>query len=139
MATLPWPIPEDGYSTVRLDAEGLGYEDGRVILVNEEAARWAYSAMQDSFKERTGSWKPAYRPSLKAKGLLGAAKDAVARATATAERRERARLFDRALAAVSVAWQQVLVEHGRQTAADPEARKALRWGLTLDETAAARP
>ena len=71
VATLPWPIPEDGYSTVRLDAEGLGYEDGRVILVNEEAARWAYSAMQDSFKERTGSWKPAYRPSLKAKGLLG--------------------------------------------------------------------
>lgn len=139
VATLPWPLPEDGYSTVRLDAEGLGYEDGRVILINEEAARWAYGAMQDSFKERTGGWKPAYRPSLKAKGLLGAAKDAVALATATPERRERARLFDRALAAVSVAWQQVLVEHGRQTAADPDARKALRWGLTLDETAASRP
>ena len=140
VASLPWPLPEDGYSTVRLDADGLGYEDGRVILVNEEAARWAYGALQESFKDRTGgAWKPAYKPSLKAKGLLGAAKDAVAVATAAAERRERARLFDRALAAVSVAWQQVLVEHGRQTVADPSARARLRWGLTLDETAAARP
>lgn len=139
VASLPWPVPEDGYSTVRLDADGTGYEDGRVILVNEEAARWAYAAMQDSLKERTGAWKPAYRPSLKAKGLVGAAKDAVAMATAAAERQERARLFDKALAAVSVAWQQVLVEHGRQTAADAGERGRLRWGVTLDETAAARP
>lgn len=139
VASLPWPLPEDGYSTVRLDADGLGYEDGRVILVNEEAARWAYSAMQDSLKERTGAWKPAYKPSLKAKGLFGAAKDAVAAATAAADRRERARLFDRALSAVSVAWQQMLVEHGRQTAADPASRSRLRWGLTLDETSAVRP
>lgn len=139
VAGLPWPLPEDGYSTVRLDADGLGYEDGRVILINEEAARWAYGAMQDSFKERTGSWKPPYKPSVKAKGLLGAAKDAVAAATAAPERRERARLFDKALSAVSIAWQQVLVEHGRQVAADPASRARLRWGLTLDETTATRP
>lgn len=139
VASLPWPVPDDGYSTVRLEADGTGYEDGRVILVNEEAARWAYSAMQESLKERTGAWKPAYKPSLKAKGLVGAAKDAVAVATAAPDRRERARLFDKALGAVSVAWQQILVEHGRQTAADGEAKGRLRWGLTLDETAATRP
>lgn len=137
--SLPWPLPEDGFSTVRLDSGGLGYEDGRVILVNEEAARWAYAALQESYKERTAAWKPPYRPSLKAKGLVGAAKDAVAAATAEADRARRARLFDRALAAVSLAWQQVLVEHGRQTAADKGSRGRLRWGLTFDEGAAARP
>ena len=137
-ASLPWPLPEDGFSTVRLDNGGSGYEDGRTILINEEAARWAYAALQDSYKARTAAWKPTYAPSRKAASLLEEAKNAVARATAAADRRKRAALFDRALSAVSVAWQQVLVEHGRQTARDAKAGPRVRRGLSLDETALAR-
>lgn len=137
-ASLPWPLPEDGFSTVRLDNGGAGYEDGRTLLINEEAARWAYAALQESFKERTGAWKPAYVPSRKARSLIEAAKNAVAHATAAADRRKRARLFDQALSAVSVAWQQVLVEHGRQVARDPKAGPRIRRGLSLDETVLSR-
>ncbi|MDE2290754.1 MAG: hypothetical protein KGL53_01620, partial [Elusimicrobia bacterium] len=53
-------------------------------------------------------------------------------------RAERARRFDRALEAVSLAWQQVLVEHGRLVARDRRRRGALMWGLSLDETSADR-
>ncbi|MBI2361982.1 MAG: hypothetical protein HYV15_01165 [Elusimicrobia bacterium] len=137
-ASLPWPLPEDGFSTIRLDNGGAGYEDGRTLLVNEEAARWAYAALQDSFKERTSAWKPAYAPSRKAAALVEAAKNAVARATAASERRKRARLFDQALSAVSVAWQQVLVEHGRQVSKDADAGPRLRRGLSLDESVLGR-
>ncbi|MBI3297628.1 MAG: hypothetical protein HYZ75_05660 [Elusimicrobia bacterium] len=138
IATLPWPLPRDGYSTVTLDAGGEGYEDGRTLLINEEAARWAYTAMMESLKERGLAWKPPYASSTKAKRLVADAKAAVADATGTAERRKRAARFDEALAAVSLAWQQVLFEHGRQTVADAKRVPALRWGLSLDETVASR-
>lgn len=137
-ASFPWPLPEDGYSTVTIDAGGAGYEDGRTLLINEEAARWAYAALVETIKERTTAWSPPYAPSSAAARLVEKAKSAVAGATAAADRRKRARRFDEALAAVSLAWQQVLVEHGRQTVRDAKKAPALRWGLSLDEDAGRR-
>lgn len=137
-ASLPWPLPEDGYSTVTLDGGGAGYEDGRTLLINEEAARWAYSTLIETLKERTTAWAPVYVPSSGAQRLVERAKSAVADATAAADPRKRARRFDEALAAVSLAWQQILVEHGRQTARDAKKGLALRWGLSLDENASRR-
>ncbi|MFH1723381.1 MAG: hypothetical protein ABII00_02045 [Elusimicrobiota bacterium] len=132
--SMPWPVAEDGFSTVSLDGESQGYGEGQSILLNEQIALCAYRHMQESLKERTTRWEPRYEPGPQTRGLADRAKNAVAEARAARARREQARLFDKALTEISTAWQHILFEHGRQVLRDPEHGPRLRRGLTLDET-----
>lgn len=135
--SLPWPVPDDGFSTVLLDNGGKGFIDGQSFLLNEEAAKTAYRRMQDSLKRRL-ALKPPYRPSEQVARLVSEAKDAMAKATAVNGDRKRAKLFDRALAQVSFAWQQLLFDHGKQTIKDEKLGARVRFGLSIDETLSER-
>lgn len=132
--SMPWPIQDDGFSTVLLDGGGNGYVDGQKILLNEEIALSAYRAMRTSLKNRREAWKPLYRPTKNVRRLLEKAKKAITKAKAAREPRQKAKRFDKALTGVAFAWQQILYEHGRQIALDPALGRHLRYGLSLDET-----
>ncbi|MEK7657561.1 MAG: hypothetical protein AAB412_07365 [Elusimicrobiota bacterium] len=137
-ASLPWPVPQDGFSTVRLDGDGSGYADGGIVFLNEDAAKTAWRQFRESLDYRVKSSTPAYRPSPEFRRLEDRAKEAMTQAHRPEDPRLRARLFDQALGDISAAWQKLLFEHGAQAAADPARGAGLRWGLTLDETAADR-
>lgn len=132
--SMPWPIQNDGFSTVLLDGGGNGYVDGRKILLNEEIALSAYRAMQLSLKNRREAWKPLYQPTKNVLKLVQKSKKAVTKAKAAREPRKKAKLFDKALTTIAFAWQQILYEHGRQIATDPVLGRRLRYGLSLDES-----
>lgn len=134
VASLPWPIQRDGFSTLFLDGGGEGYSDGQTLLLNEELASTAYRLMQDSLKERTSRWTPIYRPGKRVREALASAKEGMAAALAERDPRARAALFDRSLSATSGAWQRLLCEHGRQASEDPKTGPPMRRGLTLDES-----
>jgi hypothetical protein len=136
--SLPWPVAEDGFSTVLLDNEGQGYTDGARVLVSEGAADTEYRLFKDSLEERTASWEPSYQPSAKSRALRDAAQKALEKAKREEQPGKRSALFDKALTALSTAWSKMLFEHGTQTAAQPKVGPSLRWGLTLDESLANR-
>lgn len=137
-ASLPWPVPGDGFSTVDLDGDGSGYGDGGIVFLNEDAAKTAWRRLREAVGFHTDSSTPAYRPSPEFQRLEDRAKEALAAAHRPDDPRMRARLFDKALGEISAAWQKLLFEHGAQAASDPASGGGLRWGLTLDETAADR-
>ena len=131
--SLPWPVPDDGFSTVQLDGEGSGYVDGQTLLLNEEAAKAAWRRLREAVEARTQSFTPRYAPGKDFQKSETQAKAALVEAQASPDPRRRARLFDKALSSISRAWQVMLFEHGRQAAADPKVRAGLRFGLTLEE------
>ncbi|MCX5787051.1 MAG: hypothetical protein NTX64_00885 [Elusimicrobia bacterium] len=136
--SLPWPVAEDGFSTILLDNGGQGYPDGARVLVSEAAAETEYRLFKESLAERTASWEPNYKPSAKALALQDAARSAMEKAKRQEQSAKRSALFDKALTEISSAWSKMLFEHGTQAAADPKTGPALRWGLTLDESLANR-
>ncbi|MFA6004748.1 MAG: hypothetical protein WC881_11855, partial [Elusimicrobiota bacterium] len=60
--SLPWPVDEDGFSTVWLDKNGDGYADGDVIAVNEEIAITHYRRLKESLRKHVTEWDPLYKP-----------------------------------------------------------------------------
>lgn len=136
--SLPWPVADDGFSTVSFDKEGAGYADGESILLNEEVAATQYRIFRESVKDRMAVWEPNYKPGADSLKKQKKAEEAMAKARAAKGPAERARLFEKALTATSLAWAKVLFEHGSQAAAHPRIGPALRWGLTLDETLVGR-
>lgn len=134
--SLPWPVPEDGFSTVWADKRGVGYGDGEKLLLNEEIALSQHAAFKEFWDKRTKDWDPIYKPGSKAKKLVEDAREAIEEALRTEELPARARAFDSALGKVSAAWQKMLVEHGTQLANNQKLRDDLRFGLTLDHSLA---
>lgn len=134
--SLPWPIEEDGFSTVWADKGGAGYEDGDSLLLNEEIAATQYRLFMESWKKRTKDWAPTYKPGSKAEKLAEKARELMKEAAAESDSNpaERAAAFDKALHAVSTAWQKMLFEHGLQIAHDEKLKASLRFGLTLDDS-----
>jgi hypothetical protein len=132
--TLPWPVAEDGFSTLWADKKGDGYGDGEKILLNEELALSQYAAFRAAWDRRTKDWSPKYKPGSKAAKLAQNAKEAVEEALKIEDQAKRAAAFDEALHRVSSAWQKTLVEHGIQLADRPKAKDELRFGLTLDSS-----
>ena len=47
--SLPWPVPDDGFSTVWADKGGSGFSDGDVVYLNEEVALTQYRAFKDEW------------------------------------------------------------------------------------------
>ncbi|MBI4422328.1 MAG: hypothetical protein HY554_01295 [Elusimicrobia bacterium] len=136
--SLPWPVLEDGFSTVFLDNGGAGYADGDAVLLNEAIAETQHRLFKESLDERLASWEPNYRPSAKSRELIEQAHAAVAKARKEQAPDRRAAAYEKALARISAAWAKALFEHGGQVAAHPKLGPALRWGLTLDETLPSR-
>lgn len=134
--SLPWPVEEDGFSTVWLDKGGAGYEDGDSLLLNEEIASAQYRLFLESWKKRTKDWAPTYKPGSKAEKLAARARELMGEAKAQSDSNpaERAAAFDKALHSVSTAWQKMLFEHGLQIAHDEKFKSPLRFGLTLDDS-----
>ncbi|MBI4348397.1 MAG: hypothetical protein HY553_16260 [Elusimicrobia bacterium] len=132
--SFPWPVTDDGFSTVTIDNEGEGYSDGDRILLNEAITLSQYKLFKDSLEVRSGKWEPTYKPSRKAKEQQEALLEALAAAKRETEPGKRAAAYEKALTRVSAAWATMLFEHGVQTAAHPKLGPGLRWGLTLDET-----
>jgi hypothetical protein len=132
--SLAWPVPEDGFSTVLVDREGRGLRAGDSIRLNEEIALTQYRLFKEAWGSHVNETKPAYKPSEKAKKLYDGARAAVAKAEGGKDTAERAKLFDRALHEISMAWQKLLVEHGQQLAANSDTRANIRFGLTLDSS-----
>lgn len=132
--SLPWPVVDDGFSTVLVDRDGRGIADGDTIRLNEEITLTQYRLFKEALVKHAKDDDPQYHPTSKAKKLATRARDDIAEAQLSQDPAQRAKLFDRALHDVSVAWQTVLVEHGEQIAADPKTAGAARFGLTLDES-----
>lgn len=130
--SLPWPIREDGFSTLWLDNGGKGYGDGEVVYLNEELAETQYRLFKEALERRTTSMSPGYQPGPKTKKALDKAREALAEAQRSKDGRDRAKAFDDALREISLAWQKVVFEHGLQVATDEKKSKSLRFGLTLD-------
>lgn len=132
-ASLPWPVAEDGVSTVWIDNEGEGYADGASALLNEEIAAAQHRRFAASWRKRTTEWDPLYKPGGKARRQAASAKEAVEEARSVKDPAKRAAAFDSAAKEVSLAWQKMLYEHGLQIANSEKHKGALRFGLTLDE------
>ncbi len=132
--SLPWPIPEDGFSTVWIDKGGAGFSDGEEIWLNEEIALTQHRLLKESLKKRATEWQPPYKAGDKARKLAEKASKLIGRAQAESEPAARAEAFDEALAAVSIAWQKAVYEHGLQVAHNEKLRDGLRFGVTLDES-----
>lgn len=136
--SLPWPISEDGFSTVWLDNQGKGYQDGDVVYINEEIAETQYRYFKEALERRQMEGQPQYQVGPKTKKALDKAREAVAEAEKSKEGRDRAKAFDEALKETSLAWQKVIFEHGLQAARDDKRGKSLRYGLTLDASIVGR-
>jgi hypothetical protein len=132
--SLPWPVAEDGFSTVWADKGGAGYSDGDALFLNEELAITQYRLFKESLRKRTTDWSPLYKPGAKARKTAAQAQELMAKAHAEKGGSARARAFDAALTAVSAAWQKMLFEHGLQTALSAKRKAGLRFGLTIDES-----
>jgi len=132
--SLPWPIADDGFSTVLIDRDGRGISSGDTIRMSEEIALTQYRLFRDSLIKHEKDMEPRLEASAKLKKLAEKAKDSIADAETKTDDAKRARAFTDALHDISVASETMLVEHGRQIAADPRGRAALRFGLTLDAT-----
>jgi hypothetical protein len=131
---LPWPVEDDGFSTVTVDREGRGFSDGDVLYLNEEIALSEYRLFKESWVKHTKDMDPPYEPGPKAKKLAEQAKDSLAEAQASKEGSKRARAFDKALHETALAWEKMLYEHGLQIATNDRTKNTLRFGLTLDES-----
>ena len=131
--SLPWPVADDGFSTVLVDRDGRGIANGDTIKLNEEIALTQYRLFKEAWLKHSKDREPKYQPSPKARHLADRARDAIAEAQLSQDPSQRAKLFDRALRDVSTAWQKLLAEHGAQVAAS-KAGGALRYGLTLDDS-----
>ena len=131
--SLPWPVEEDGFSTVWADNGGEGYADGAVIALNQDIALTQRRLFAQSWKKRTTDWEPLYKPGGKAKSQADKSKEAVAEAGAEKDPDKRAAAVDAALKEASLAWQKMLCEHGLQNAEKPKLKDSLRFGLTLDD------
>lgn len=131
--SLPWPVAEEGFSTVFLDKEGAGYSDGDVVDLDAEILATMNRLFLESLKDRTASWDPPYRPSRKALKRHRNLAEMIERARGAPAEERRAR-HGRALTQLSRAWSQMLAEHGTQLARHARTGPSLRWGLTLDET-----
>jgi len=132
--SLPWPVAEDGFSSVWADKGGAGYSDGDAVFLNEELAITQYRLFKESLRKRTSDWSPIYKPGAKARKTAEGAQALMAAAHAEKGGAARARAFDAALTAVSLAWQKMLFEHGLQTALGSKRKAGLRFGLTIDES-----
>ncbi|MBI5208596.1 MAG: hypothetical protein HY927_01325 [Elusimicrobia bacterium] len=137
-ASLPWPVKDDGFSTVWIDKGGTGYADRDTIILNEEIAQTQHRLLKESIRRRAYEFKPPYQAGDKAKKLVEKAGGLIARAHKERDPAERAKAFDEALQAVSLAWQKTVYEHGLQVTHDEKAGEGLRFGLTLDESMADR-
>jgi hypothetical protein len=135
---LVWPTADDGYGDVWADNGGHGFGDGDAVFLDEEIAKTQYRLFKDSWRRRTTDWEPLYEPGRRAKKLADAAKDAIAAATRRKSAPKRAAAFEKALHAVSIAWEKELFEHGLQLAAAPRLSKDARFGLTLDASLVTR-
>ena len=131
--TLPWPVRDDGFSTVWLDKEGAGFGNGDEVRLNEEIAVTQYRRFKESRERRMNEGTPIYKPGVKAREAAQRAQALMAQAYKENSPVPRARAFDAALQAVSLAWQHLLTEHGRQIALAEKDKSALRFGLTIDE------
>lgn len=136
--SLPWPVADDGFSTVFLDNEGAGYADGDRVLLNEAIALTQFRLFKESLEARLAAWEPNYKPSARSRELQEAAQKALADAKKETRPAAKAALYEKALTRLSAAWAKMLFDHGTQTAAHPKLGPTLRWGLTLDETLASR-
>ncbi|MBI5242310.1 MAG: hypothetical protein HY922_01345 [Elusimicrobia bacterium] len=132
--SLPWPVASDGFATIELDGDGLGYVDGQTIPLNEDAAKAAWRRFREAQEERSKSFAPPFEPTPAFTKAETKAKAAIVEAQQAPDPVKRARLFDKALSRISEAWQTMLFDHGRQAAREPKTGPALRFGLTLDET-----
>ncbi|MBI5622463.1 MAG: hypothetical protein HY924_01655 [Elusimicrobia bacterium] len=135
--SLPWPVRDDGFSTVWIDKGGDGYADRDTILFNEEIALTQHRRLGETLRWKQKHGKPPYTPGDKTRKLLSKADDLIADAKGERDQASRAKAFDKALTAVSAAWQKMAFEHGAQAVAAAPSKDALRFGLTLDESAAA--
>jgi hypothetical protein len=131
--SLPWPVIDDGFSTVLVDRDARGIADGDTIRLNEEIALTQYRLFKEAWLKHAKDADPKYEPGSKARRQADRARDAVAEAQLSQDPGQRAKLFDRALKDVSAAWQKMLVEHGQQLAQDKKAGAGARFGLTLDD------
>lgn len=131
--SLPWPVDEDGYSTVWADKEKLGYADGAVVMLNEEIAATQYRLFRDSTRKHQTEMQPLYKQGAKAKKAAEEAKLAMAAAHGEKAPDKRAVAFAKAMRATSIAWQKMLFEHALQIALSSKGKEELRFGLTLDE------
>ncbi|MBI4677244.1 MAG: hypothetical protein HY748_06650 [Elusimicrobia bacterium] len=135
-ASLPWPVPDDGFSTVWIDKVGEGYADRDTINLNEEIALTQHRRLQETLRWRTAEAIPIYVPGDKTRRLLASPEDLLGEAQRERDPQARAKAFDAVLRAVSLAWQKVGYEHGLQVVKAAPSRDSLRFGLTLDEKAA---
>lgn len=132
--SLPWPVAEDGFSTVWADKGGAGFSDGDVLYLNEEIALAQHRFFKEAWLKHTKDMDPAYQPGAKAKKLQARAQELMAEAQGLKEGAKRAAGFDKALKETALAWEKMLFEHGLQIAGHERFRKTLRFGLTLDES-----
>lgn len=132
--SLPWPVADDGFSTVWLDKGGSGYADGDVVYLNEDIALTQYRYFKDALERHEAEMQPAYKPGSKSTKAFDRARDAVAKAEKTKDGVKRARAFDAALHETAMAWEKLLFEHGLQTALTDRRANALRFGLTIDDS-----
>jgi hypothetical protein len=130
--SLPWPIVDDGFSTVGIDHDNGGFSDGDVVYLNEEIARTQYRQFKDSWVHHTKDMDPMYEPGKKAQDFADKARQEIAKAEALKDGPKRAAAFDKAIYDTSLAWETVLFEHGLQMARNDKFRKNQRFGLTLD-------
>lgn len=131
--SLPWPVSDDGFSTVWADKEGAGFTDSDVVLLNEQVALTQYRLFHDSLRKHMTDMEPLYKQGSKSRKKAEEAKDLIAKAYAEKEPRSRAKAFDKALHVISLAWQKMLFEHGVQVALGEKTKNTLRFGLSLDE------
>lgn len=131
---LPWPIREDGFSTVWVDHAGTGYADGDALLLNEDIAETQYRLLRESLRERTTAWDPLYKTARTLSQGLRKIQETLAHARRADVPGERAGRFDAALTEIALAWGELLFQHGAQAARRPKIGSSLRWGLTLDDS-----
>ncbi len=132
--SLPWPVADDGFSTVWADKDGAGFSDGDAVFLNEEIAVTQYRRFRESLRKHTSDGTPFYKPGAKMRKAADLAQSLMSRAHAEKDSVARARAFDAALTAVSAAWQKMLFEHGRQAALAAKSKGSLRFGLVIDES-----
>ncbi|MDD5630163.1 MAG: hypothetical protein PHU21_13935, partial [Elusimicrobia bacterium] len=132
--SLPWPVAEDGFSTVWADKNGQGFADGDAVFLNEEIAITQHRRFRESLRKRMTDWSPIYKPGGKARAATEQAQKLMAEALAAKDGAARAPAFDAALTAVSSAWQKLLFEHGLQIALGSKDKGSLRFGLVIDES-----
>ena len=130
--SLPWPVAEDGFSTIWADKNGEAFVDGDAVFLNEEAAVTQYRLFKESLRKHMTDWDPIYRPGPKAKRKNEDAHDLMTKAFAQKDPSKRAVAFDKALHATSLAWPKLLFEHVLQIPLHDNNRDSMRFGLTLD-------